>query len=177
MAIKIHKSTSNDVYGIREVQRETWLNTYPNVKEGITIKDVESRFKDDSTPEGRRKIEERKKRYKDKNSQVWVAEENERIIGFCEAIKENENNRIQAIYVLPSYQGKGIGRRLIKKAFAWLGKDKDIYVNVARYNQQAIDFYKKNGFEETGRSGVFDSAAKLPSGKSIPEIELVRVLA
>lgn len=125
-------------------------------------------------PEGKKKIEEQKKYYEDRKYQVLIAEENNKIIGFCTAGKEKENNRIRAIYVLPNYQGKGVGRLLIEKAFNWLGTDKDILVNVARYNKQAIDFYKAAGFMATGRCGVFDEGAKLPSGKLIPEIEMVK---
>lgn len=174
MKIKIRKSVPDDVYGIREVQKVTWMKTYPNSKEGITIEDIEGKFKIDKTPEGKKKIEERKKKYGDRNNGIWVTEVEGKIIGFCTAIREGEYNRIGAIYVLPAYQRRGLGRLLIEKAFGWLGGKKDILINVARYNKQAIDFYKKFGFIETGKAGTLDSAAKLPSGKFIPEIELVK---
>lgn len=174
MEIKIRDSVPDDVYGIREVQRETWLKTYPNSEEGITVEDIEAKFRIDETPEGKKKIEEREKRYKDRNTGIWVAKDEDKIIGFCTAIREGKHNRVGAIYVLPAYQGSGLGRLLIEKAFGWLGNKKDIFVNVARYNKQAIDFYKKFGFVETGKRGTFDDAAKLPSGKFIPEIELVK---
>jgi len=174
MKIKVRNSIPNDVYGIRKVQRKTWLKTYPNSKEGITIKDIKEKFKIDETSEGKKKIEERKKRYKNRNTGMWVVENKDRIIGFCMATRKGKHNRVGAIYVLPAYQRRGLGQLLIKKAFCWLGNKKNILVNVAKYNKQAIDFYKKFGFVETGRSGVFDNAAKLPSGKFIPEIQLVK---
>jgi len=176
MKITIRKSVPKDVYGIREVQKVTWLHTYPNNKMGITLEDIESNFKDDDTPEGKRKIEERKKRYEDKSKQTWVAEESGKIIGFCVAGNEKGKDRILAIYVLPKYQGRGIGSKLITKAFKWLGNRKAIYINVVEYNLNAINFYKKYGFVETGKSGVLDSAAMLPSGKTLPEIELIKSL-
>jgi len=174
MKIKIRKSVPNDVYGIRSVQRVTWLATYPNDKAGITIEDIERKFKDDNTPEGKQKIEEGKKRYQDKSKQTWVAEDDGEIIGFCAAGKEKGKIRILGIYVLPEYQSKGIGNSLITKAFKWLGDAKTIFVNVVEYNLKAINFYKKQGFIETGKRGVFDRAASLPSGKSLPEIELLK---
>ncbi len=174
MKIRIRKSIPGDGYGIREVQRQTWLKTYPNRKANITVKDIKEVFAKDKTPRGREGIEKRKERYKDKNTGIWVAEDKGRIIGFCTAVKKESQNRVMAIYVLPDCQSKGIGKLLIKKAFNWLGNKKDIFVNVVSYNQNAIGFYKKIGFKETGRSGVFDQAAKLPSGKTMPEIELVK---
>ena len=172
--IKVRKSSPDDVYGIREVQKITWINTYPNEVAGITLEDIESKFQDDETPEGKQKIEERKMRYEDKTKQTWIAEEDEKIIGFCIAGNENGKDRILAIYVLPKYQGKGIGHQLITKGLEWLGNNKKIYINVVEYNSNAVNFYKKHGFIETGIKGVFDSAASLPSGKFLTEIELVK---
>lgn len=175
MKIIIRKSIPNDVYGIHEVQRITWLKTYPSSKEGITTEDIIRKFNIDKTSEGKKKIEERKKKYEDKNSGIWVAEANGNIVGFCMAIREGKHNRVGAIYVLPTYQSKGLGKQLIEKALTWLGDKKDIFINVAKYNRQAINFYNKFGFVVTGKEGALDSAAKLPSGKFIPEIELVKI--
>lgn len=174
MDIKIVRSGPEDVYEIRRVQKLTWLDTYPNKKAGITLADIKAVFENDDRPEGRKRMEKRKERYKKPNLRIWVAKRDKKIIGFCAATKKKEQNRIQAIYVLPNCQRTGVGKALIERAFDWLGKDKDIFVNVASYNKKAIGFYKKFGFVETGRRGVFDEAAKLPSGKSIPEIEMVR---
>ncbi len=174
MKIKIRRSVPEDVCGIYEVQRETWFKTYPNKEEGITHEDIEAKFKIYETPEGKKKIEERKKKYKNRNIGTWVAEDDKKIVGYCMAIRKRENNRVGAIYVLPAYQGRGSGQLLIEKAFSWLGNKKNILINVARYNRQTIDFYKKFSFVETGKKGTLDEAAKLPSGKFIPEIELLR---
>jgi ribosomal protein S18 acetylase RimI-like enzyme len=174
MKIKIRKAIPADVYRIREVQKTTWFKTYPSKKEGITVGDIKEKFKIDRTLEGKRKIEERKKKYKDRNTRIWVVEYGSEIVGFCSAIREKECNRIGSIYILPVYQRRGLGKRLIEKAFSWLGGRRDIFVNVARYNGQAITFYENFGFTKTGKKGNFDSAAMLPSGKYIPEIELVK---
>lgn len=174
MDIKIIKSKPEDVYKIRRVTKLTWLDTYPNKQAGITSTDIEAVFEKDSTPEGKKKMEERKERYKKPNIKIWVAKRNKEIIGFCFVVKDKKQNRVCAIYVLPEYQRRSIGQALIEKAFDWLGKTKDIFVNVASYNKKAIGFYKKFGFIETGKSGILDEAARLPFGKSIPEIEMVK---
>ena len=176
MSITIRKSIPNDVYGIREVQRTTWLNTYPNFEEGISLKDIESNFENDKTPEGKIQIESRKKYYEDKNVCTWVVEDENKIIGFCGATKKEDFNRVGAVYVLPDYQDQGLGKLLIQKALNWLGNDKNILINVANYNTKAINFYKSFGFIESKKIINPTDFHKLPSGKIIPEIELIKVL-
>lgn len=173
MSIKIGKAKPEDIYQIRSVQRETWIATYPNEKLGITRADIESRFASDNTAEGRQRMEKRKKMLNSPTSKTWVAKDGTKIVGYCAAEKSNLGNRIQALYLLPSYHGKGIGTLLIKECLAWLGSDKDIYVEVASYNNSAITFYEKFGFVRSGKE-VKNPVAALPSGKTIPETEMVK---
>ena len=171
--IKIADSIPRDVFEIRNVQKLTWLNTYPNKDLSITKEDIELNFIKDNTEEGKREIEEWKKRYLDPSENRWVAKDGDKIVGFCVVGIENNNGRIHAIYILPNYQGQGGGKRLMEVGLKWLGNDKDIYVNVVSYNDKAIRFYEKFGFVKTGKK-VTDKVAVLPSGKVLPEIEMVR---
>ena len=171
--IKIVDSVPQDVFGIRNVQRITWIDTYPNAGLNILKEDVESEFSKDDTEEGRKRIEGWKKLYSNSNMRRWVAKKGSDIIGFCSAVKENEGNRIYAIYVLPEFQRQGLGKKLMEKALVWLGREKDIYVNSASYNIQALKFYEKFGFNKSSRS-VNSTVEPLPTGKAIPEIEMVK---
>lgn len=74
---------------------------------------------------------------------------------------------------MPEYQGKGVGKELIQRAFDWLGDDKDVTVFVASYNIPSIEFYKKVGFKEDKTLRPEDESI-LPSGKIIPVIGMVR---
>ena len=174
MAIKIRLSLPNDVYEIRQVQRITWLNTYPNTEIGITAEDIHQKFEIDKTAEGQQKLKEKMKGYQDKNINRWVAEDKGHIVAFCIATKAEKHHRINAIYVLPDYQRQGLGKQLLNLAFAWLGDKKDIFLNAASYNQPAINFYHQQGFIETDTKIPLDNLTKLPSGKYIPEVELVK---
>lgn len=169
----IRDSVVSDLQGINEVAHQTWLATYPNEQAGITIEDVESVYKEDDPAKTKEKLERRKARYSNPNAHIWVAEDDEKIIGFCSAIKEEKDNRIMAIYVLPQYHGTGTGKKLIERAFSWLGKTKDILVNVVEYNDHAIGFYEHMGFVKTDKPGIFDDIARLPTGKVIPEIQMI----
>lgn len=141
----------------------------------ISVEDVESVYRiDKDSPAYKAKQKRRIARYSDPKFHIWVAESGGKVVGFCSAVKEREVNRIMAIYVLPNYQSRGIGKSLMIKAFDWLGDSKDISVNVVRYNDNAIRFYERMGFEKTDREGVFDDIARLPTGKVIPEIQMVK---
>lgn len=73
-------------------------------------------------------------------AETYVYDEDGLIKGFCSLHKET----LAAIFVSPSFQGKGIGKKLIAKA-------KKLYNNlnltVYKENKKSIEFYKKCGFK------------------------------
>jgi diamine N-acetyltransferase len=83
----------------------------------------------------------------------YIIEEEKTPQGFL-GIEHHYNSekitKIHKIYILPNYQGKGIGK-LALDFIANLAKDnqsKKLRLNVNKYNK-AIDFYKKIAFEIT----------------------------
>ncbi|MDO8429053.1 MAG: GNAT family N-acetyltransferase [Candidatus Daviesbacteria bacterium] len=172
MDIQIVDQTANDVLEVSRLLRDTWLDTYPNSEHKITREEILQRY-DEASPDFQERIEKRKTNVnKDPNVHSWVAKEGEKIVGFCTATKGKEN-RINAIYVFPEQQGRGIGWKLMKNALDWIGEADEICVNVASYNQKSIEFYEKVGFRKTSKEIVGD-AGRFPSGAVIPEIEMVK---
>ena len=97
-----------------------------------------------------------------------------RVVGFnAPRITEDGRGRPFALYVLPDFQGLGIGYNLFQNSLDFLG-GRDLWFQVASYNKKAIDFYKRFGFIENGPVTEHDSVAKLPSGAQIPEIEMIK---
>jgi ribosomal protein S18 acetylase RimI-like enzyme len=88
---------------------------------------------------------------------------------FCD---KKKGKRIQAIYVLPGHQGKGIGGELMQKGLGFLGSG-DIFIDVVSYNHKAISFYEKFGFRKTGKEFT-NEMFRFPSGAILPEIEMVK---
>lgn len=83
--------------------------------------------------------------------QFFLAEEDGQKLGFTgiEVNSEPGKTKIHKIYILPSAQGKGIGKKLFAK-IREVAKSKDqksLLLNVNKYNQGAIDFYEYLGFE------------------------------
>jgi ribosomal protein S18 acetylase RimI-like enzyme len=169
--IKVVKAIPEDALGILNVFYETWLGTYPNDEYGITVDDVEDRFKDSFKKENIKKREEKIKEAGENEIKLNVKEEG-KIIGLIHIDISPLNNRLVAIYVLPQYQRKGMGYLLWKEAKKYIDLNKKTLVQVASYNSKAIDFYKRLGFKKTDKIW-FDEKYKMKSGNIIPLTELL----
>ncbi len=160
-----------DVLDMKEVFYTTWLATYPNENTGITVQDIEHRFRDYFTSES---IEEAKEKIATipENESFLVAKEHTKVVGVCRIVRSETENRLQAIYVLPDYQGRGIGYKLWERAKQTFDNGKPIYVALADYNMNARKFYEKIGFVDTGKRWV-DEKFIMQSGNAITEMEMV----
>lgn len=169
--ISIEKPVVADFKDITEVFYKTWLDSYPNKEFGIIREDIEGFYKD------RFSEEKTKKRIEDildtsENKLFLVAKDNGFVVGVCRAIKRENFNQLGAIYVLPGYQRRGIGKMFWGKVIEFFGHEMDIVVRVVSYNEKAINFYKKLGFQDT-KKHFFSEKFKMPiSGSLLPEIEL-----
>jgi ribosomal protein S18 acetylase RimI-like enzyme len=169
--IEIVAAAPEDVRGMQEVFYRTWLATYPNEKAGVTAEDVEHRFKNAFTDETFAKRAERITNPPE-GERVFVAKSGNTVVGVCRIVEREAANQLQANYVLPEYQGKGVGTLLWKEAQRHFNPEKDIIVQVAAYNQNAIDFYTGLGFEDTGKRWS-DKNFQMQSGAEIPELEMI----
>ena len=167
--LKIEIATLEDAEGILNVQRNTWLCVYPNTEHGISKQDIQEKI-DGFELKWWKKIASSNNKT---GKRVWVAKLNNETVGFGGAMKEGEMNRLTSIYVLPNCQRKGVGKALIEEILKFLGEEKPIVIEVVSYNDKAINFYKKFGFVKN-RDITPTRHAKLPSGKMMPEIEMIR---
>lgn len=170
--VKIFEAVPEDAFGITNVLHKTWLFTYPNQKIGLTVDDIEDSYKDEFTIE---KINNLKEIIKNspKNKKRFVAKIKDQIVGTCTAVISKDSNNLRTLYVLPEFQGLGIGKMLWKKANEFLDPKKDTFVQVADYTENAINFYKKIGFVETGKR-IENESQKFKSGAVISQIEMVK---
>ncbi|MDP2651961.1 MAG: GNAT family N-acetyltransferase [bacterium] len=165
LEIKIQKAVPEDAAGVGEVLYKTWLATYPNEEYGITVDDIEDRWKDRNKADGSRI------RNAPNNELLLVAKDGDKIVGVCRSVIHPDKNNLQAIYVLPGYQGKGIGSMLWEEAYKFFDPAKDITVEVVVYNANAIAFYKKLEFKDTGKR-ISNDKFKMKSGAILPEMEM-----
>jgi ribosomal protein S18 acetylase RimI-like enzyme len=169
--IKILDAIPEDAEGITNVLYKAWLATYPNKEVGLTVEDVEESYKEAFTQE---KIKGQQKRIAEApdNEKRVVAKQGDRVIGVSTMIRNSDNNQLRTIYVLPEFHNKGVGTMLWNEVKKFCDPSKDTIVQVATYNQQAINFYKKCGFIDTGKRFT-DERWRMKSGAIIPEMELI----
>jgi GNAT superfamily N-acetyltransferase len=92
-----------------------------------------------------RVTEEMYEDYLDTSGRGWVAESEGEIVAFCYA--DATNASIWALFVQPGYEGRGLGRSLLKQAVDWLfdtGHDRIELTTAA--NTRADRFYAAQGW-------------------------------
>lgn len=169
--ILIEKAKPGDVRGMQEVFYRSWLATYPNAEAGITIEDIEDRFRDRFSEE---KLAKRAALYASPpEGETWlVAKKGNAVIGLVSPIRMFDRNQLQRIYVHPDYQRQGVGTKLWEAAKEYMDMSKDTYVELVDYNTQAVRFYEKLDFKDTGRRWLADKFS-FRSGAKFPEMEMV----
>jgi len=171
--IPILDATPEDAEAIGDVTQIVWLATYPNPTEGITEEDIRAKFTFASLEDAKKSIEERVTRIKtDSSRHYWVAKDGNNVVGYCVAQKGKDTNVLQAMNLLPGYQGGGLGSRFMRQALDWFGDSLPVSLRVLAYNKNAIGFYQKFGFELTGKK--VEVSNELPNGKVIPRVEMVK---
>lgn len=170
--IAVEDARPEDAAAIAHVRNVTWQATYPNKKAGITLEDILSKDFESETEVGKwRKAIEKKEGPR----RLWVARESEGVVGYSQGRKGENFNEILGLYVLPEYQGKGLGRGLMSRAMEWLGDEKPVLLSAASYSLSAIELYKKFGFEITGEDE--NSGPDFASGAKIPSVRMMKVAA
>ncbi len=170
-SIEITAALPEDAEGIQNVFYKTWLATYPNEKAGITASDIEYLYKDSFSKESLDGLSNYIKNLPEDEHFFIARDSDKAIFGACRVLRKNGVNQLQAIYVLPGYQGMGIGSRLWDAVKGTLNNDEAIVVEVATYNNNAISFYEKLGFEDTGERSQ-NTTFQLKNGAFIPEMRM-----
>lgn len=157
LKIQIRKTKNSDAEKILEINKNSWIATYPSNEFGITKAEIENINWQNKIEKIRQSLEtENVNNYvleiigNENNSQKW------QIVGYISFFENQENfSEIKAIYFDPKFVGRGFGTDLMIFAIEELGFERNFEIKVASYNHNAIQFYQKFGFEKTGINEEF----------------------
>lgn len=90
--------------------------------------------------------------YISRRGKGWVYEEEGTITGF--SIVSVTDSNVWALFIHPSFEKRGIGRRLHADMMDWYfaQTDKTIWLSTSP-GSRAADFYRRAGWQETGTCG------------------------
>lgn len=137
------EATKDHIWVIQTLSGEAWPHTFKDLLSPEQIAYMMDMMY--STPALEKQMDELGHHY-------ILAKEGDEYLGYLSYevdYKSKPWTKIHKIYVLPSAQGKGVGRVLIEKAkeIALANNNLELSLNVNRDNEKAIRFYKHMGFE------------------------------
>ena len=134
----IREMVKEDKKQVQEAVKKSWNATY----EGIIPIEIQDNFLN-----GAYNDEMMKRRLE--HSLMLVAEADDTILGFANFTPVNKKNQteLSAIYLLPEYQGEGIGSALLNAGIEKLKDVKEIHLDVEKENTIGTTFYKAKGFK------------------------------
>jgi len=143
----IRECSISDLPILQKISRETFQSTFGDMN---TQENMNAYLEEAFHPE------RLKRELENEGTSFYFIYENEELAGY---LKLNESEaqtdvhdpaslELERIYVAGSFQGKGVGRRLMEKAVAEAARRKKTYLwlGVWEKNKKALAFYEKNGF-------------------------------
>lgn len=88
--------------------------------------------------------------YSDSSWQMCVAEEDGVLCGFTVAQHTEEGLELRGLFVDPSYQSQGIGKKLFQESLSWRQPGETVRLIVIEKNAKAQQLYRSHGFVIVG---------------------------
>lgn len=138
--IIIRSWTKKDFPIVKNILLTTWENTYTFIPEEDILSHFEKYYSDD------RLIEI----LNDPFSKGIIAEVNFIPAGWLKLFEDHINKKffVSSLYVLPEYQGLGLGKKLLNEAYR-IAKEKHfnkVWLGVMKQNVTSFEWYKNLGF-------------------------------
>lgn len=156
MAINLKKCTLEDSRKLQEISYETFHETFKlqNSPENMNAY-LERAFN----------LEQLEKELSNISSQFFFVYLNNEVAGYLKVNTDYDQSEemgddsleIERIYIRNKFQKHGLGKYLLNKAMeiAMDGNKKKIWLGVWEKNENAIAFYKKLGFVQTGAHSFY----------------------
>lgn len=141
----VRTAGERDLEAIRALLVETWHATYDGIYGAEKVTEITDDW---------HSIASLRRRLTRPNSEFLVADDGKRIggISFAEADETGGTVTLKQLYVLPAFQGRGIGSMLLDEVIESFSEAKLMRLEVEEANAKAVAFYVAQGFARTGRT-------------------------
>jgi len=138
--INLRNWTKEDFPIVKNILLITWKNTYTFIPE----KDILSHFEKHYSEERLIEI------FDDPFSNGIIAEVNSVPAGWLKLFEDHINKKffVSSLYVLPEFQGFGLGKKLLNEAYR-IAKEKrfsKVWLGVMKQNVKSLEWYQNLGF-------------------------------
>jgi ribosomal protein S18 acetylase RimI-like enzyme len=164
---KIELPKVGDELGLAMAHIQAWKDAYIVPESGLTEESIDSQLAhllEDTTFRKNTIIESLEK--PDDVLYRAVKNCNGNIVGFMHGSKHENFTELDAIYLINEAKGSGIGSKLMEEFLKWADADKPCRLEVFSFNDSAISFYVRYGFEKTDK--------ELPLFRGMPIAEMIR---
>ncbi|MCT1905013.1 GNAT family N-acetyltransferase [Oceanobacillus sojae] len=156
MTIKIEACSQNDLQALQEISVETFIETFQAQN---TPENIQAYLENAYT------LGKLQKEMEHNNSEFFFIYYNDQLAGYMKVNTDDAQSEevdadsleIERIYIRSGFQRKGLGKFLMNRAIT-IAKDKKkqkVWLGVWEYNRQALAFYGKNGFVQTGSHSFY----------------------
>ena len=162
-AMWIRTASPEDLETISAMLTETWHDTYDG---------IDGRQKVAELTKAWHSVHALKQRLNKPRSEFIVCDDGAEISGMAFVSQtDGETSMLHQLYVRPSTQGQGIGRKLLVEVEACFPDVRKIRLEVEAANERAVKFYGGNGFRKVGTTP--DCGVK---GSGIPAVIMEKVI-
>lgn len=142
----VRTASERDLQAIRSLLVETWHATYDAIYGADRVTEITNSW---------HSLESLRLRFLRPNSEFLVADDGKLIGGmaYAEADETGAEVMLRQLYVLPAFQGRGIGGMLLDEIFESFPEARVFRLEVEEKNERAVAFYRSNGFEPVGSVG------------------------
>ena len=156
MKLEIRECNLNDLFILREFSYRTFNDTFRHMNTPSNMRAYLEKAFD---------ISKLQDELSNKDSLFYFLYVDEELVGYLKLneykaqteIGDPKSIEIERIYVKKESQGKGLGRTLMNKAIDVARTRKKLYIwlGVWEKNDNALQFYKSNGFNAIGKHSFF----------------------
>lgn len=141
----VRTASERDLQAVRDLLVETWHDTYDAI---YGVKRVTGITDDWHS------LASLKRRLDQPNGEFLVADDGKRLGGMAYASADTMGKTVMLhqLYVLPAFQGRGIGGMLLDEIIESFPDATLFRLEVEEANARAIGFYAAQGFEQAGRT-------------------------